>query len=78
MFDFLRKTPLFSGLSGEDLRRLCEMAKEVRLETGALLFEEGQAGDLAYVIMNGEIEISKFSDGINVVLAVRGSGELIG
>jgi signal transduction histidine kinase len=78
MFDFLRKIPLFSGLSGEDLRRLCEMAKEVRLITGALLFEEGQAGDLAYVIMNGEIEISKFSDGINVVLAVRGSGELIG
>ena len=78
MFDFLRKIPLFSGLSGEDLRRLCEIAEEVRLETGALLFEEGQAGDLAYVIMKGEIEISKFSDGINVVLAVRGSGELIG
>ena len=78
MFDFLRQIPLFSGLSGEDLRRLCEMAKEVRLSAGALLFEEGQAGDLAYVIMNGEIEISKLSDGINVVLAVRGAGELIG
>ena len=78
MFNFLRKIPLFSGLSGEDLRRLCGMAKEVRLSPGTLLFEEGQAGDLAYVIMNGEIEISKLSDGINVVLAIRGSGELIG
>jgi signal transduction histidine kinase len=28
--------------------------------------------------MKGEVEISKISDGINVVLALRGSGELIG
>jgi signal transduction histidine kinase len=78
MFDFLRKVPLFSGLSGEDLRRLCGMATELRLEAGEDLFREGGSGDLAYVIREGEIEISKLSDGTNVILAVRGTGELIG
>ena len=78
MFDFLRKIPLFSGLSGEDLSRLCGMVKEVRLRAGEKLFGEGSPGDLAYVIMEGQIEISKLSDGTNVLLAVRGAGELIG
>jgi len=78
MFDFLRKIQLFSGLSGEDLSRLCGMVKEVRLRAGEDLFEEGSHGDLAYVIMEGQIEITKLSDGTNVLLAVRGAGELIG
>ena len=78
MFDFLRKIPIFSDLSAVDLRRLCGMAEEIRLSTGELLFEEGEVGDLAYVIMKGQIEISKISDGTTVLLAVRGIGELIG
>jgi signal transduction histidine kinase len=78
MFAFLRKIPLFSGLSDEDLKRLCGMTREVRLSSGEQLFEEGKKGDLAYVIKNGQIEISKLSDGTNLLLAVRGAGELIG
>ena len=78
MFDFLRKIPLFSDLSGEDLKRLCGMAEEVRLEAGGELFGEGSSGDLAYVIMEGQVEISKVSDGTSVLLAIRGAGELIG
>jgi len=57
---------------------LCEMAEEVRLTAGEVLFNEGGSGELAYVILEGQIEISKLSDGINVLLAVRGAGELIG
>ena len=78
MFESLRKIPLFSGLSGEDLTRLCGMAKEVHLSAGEDLFGEGSPGDLAYVIMEGRIEISKLSEGTNVLLVVRGAGELIG
>jgi signal transduction histidine kinase len=78
MFDFLKKIPMFSGLSGEDLRRLCEITKEVHLRAGEDLFGEGSPGDLAYVIMEGQIEISKLSDGTNLLLAIRGAGELIG
>jgi signal transduction histidine kinase len=78
MQDFLKKIHLFAGLSEEDLRRLCGMMKEVQLASGTELFREGDVGDLAYVIMEGQIEISKLSDESEVPLAVRGAGELIG
>jgi signal transduction histidine kinase len=78
MFDFLRKIPLFSGLSAEDLSRLCGMVTEVRLAPGEELFAEGSRGELAYVIMEGRVEIIKLSDGADVLLAIREVGELIG
>ena len=78
MFDFMREIPLFSGLTDQDLSRVCGTAKEIRLRAGEELFAEGDPGDLAYLVMEGQIQISKRSDGTDVVLAVRGAGELIG
>lgn len=78
MFDFLKKMSLFSGLAAEDLKRLCEKSIEISLMPGEVLFDEGDPGVLAYVIVEGEIEIGKLSDGINIQLAIRSAGELIG
>lgn len=77
-YDFLKKVPLFSGLSEEDLNSLCGMIEEIKLPSGEMLFEEGDSGDHAYVIKEGDLEIIKFSDGKDVLLAVRHSGEVIG
>lgn len=78
MFDFLKKVPLFAKLPPEDLERLCELVEEVKLPAGQILFSEGSPGDRAYVIKEGELEIVKSSGGREVLLAVRGSGEVIG
>ncbi|HEX6383737.1 MAG TPA: cyclic nucleotide-binding domain-containing protein, partial [Anaerolineae bacterium] len=78
MFDFLRKVPLFAELPEDDLARLCEMVEEVRLPAGDFLFAEGSPGDRAFVIKEGLVEIIKFSGGREVLLAVRGSGDVIG
>jgi len=78
MLDFLRKIPLFSGLPEEDLLRLKDMLEEIRLPPGALLFEEGSGGEKAYLIRKGNVEIRKSSGGRQVVIAVRGEGEMIG
>ena len=75
---FLRKIPLFADLPEEDLKRLCEMAEEVRLAPGQVLFEEGSPGDRAYVILEGELEVIKASPERDVLLAARGPGEVIG
>jgi signal transduction histidine kinase len=75
---FLRQIPLFSELSDEDLRRLCEMAQLVELKAGEMLFEEGSPGERAYVIQSGELKVFKMSSGREVLLARRGSGEVIG
>src|SRR5204862_5389879 len=76
--DFLRKVPLFAELPDADLRRLCAMIKEVKLAPGETLFAEGDPGEEAYVIAEGEIEIVKISSGRDVLLAVRTAGDVIG
>ena len=76
--DFLRKVPLFAELPDADLQRLCSMIKEVNLASGETLFAEGDPGEEAYVIAEGEIEIVKISSGRDVLLAVRASGDVIG
>lgn len=77
-YHFLKKVPLFSSLSEEDLDTLCEMITEVELDQGGVLFSEGEPGDKAFVIKEGEIEILKSSAGREVQLAVRKQGEVIG
>ena len=72
--DFLRKVPLFAELPDADLERLCSMIKEVNLAPGETLFAEGDPGEEAYVIAEGEIEIVKVSSGRDVLLAVRDVG----
>ncbi len=74
----LKKIPLFDGLSDADFDRLCEMSAEVKLVVGELLFTEGAAGSKAFVIESGQLEVLKGALGREVLLAVRGPGDLIG
>ncbi|HET6446215.1 MAG TPA: cyclic nucleotide-binding domain-containing protein, partial [candidate division Zixibacteria bacterium] len=78
MKEFLRKVPFFANLPEEDLDRLCGMLERIELTAGEELFAEGSAGDRAYIIETGELEIVKASGTRNVLLAVRGSGDVIG
>jgi signal transduction histidine kinase len=78
IFSFLQNVPLFMGLPREDLKRLCGLTKEVSFPAGGVVFEQGSPGDFAYVIKEGQIEISRYSDGREVPLARRGRGEVIG
>jgi signal transduction histidine kinase/predicted CoA-binding protein len=78
MYSFLRKVPLFQDLPDEDLERLCQMADEIRMNAGEQLFAEGSPGNRAFVIEDGQLEIVKASDGREVLLAVRESGDVIG
>jgi signal transduction histidine kinase len=78
VFDWLKTIPLFSALSDEDLAVLAAEAEEISLEPGETLFFEGDRGDRAYVIAEGEVEILKRSASVNVLLARHGPGEIIG
>ncbi len=78
MYKFLRNVPLFAELPEEDLIQLCRGAEEVALSAGNELFAEGDQGDRAFVIREGQLEIIKSSGGREVLLAVRGSGDVIG
>ncbi|NQW00093.1 MAG: cyclic nucleotide-binding domain-containing protein [Rhodospirillales bacterium] len=45
---------------------------------GEMVFEEGQAGDCAYIVEMGQVEIFKRLEGETVHLAAMGEGELFG
>ncbi len=74
LLERLREVPLFSELPQQDLERLCRGSEEVRLAAGELLFSEGDEGDRAFIVMDGQIEIVKTSVGGEVLLAVQTDG----
>ena len=47
----------------------------MRCRAGATLFEEGDAGETAYVVTSGEIEILKASADQSVRIAISGPGQ---
>ncbi len=78
IYDFLKRVPLFADLPDEVLREICQRSEEVHLPAGRELFAEGAPGDKAYITMEGQVEVVKQSSGREVLLAVRGPGEVIG
>ncbi|WP_420394528.1 cyclic nucleotide-binding domain-containing protein [Acuticoccus sp.] len=53
----LRKLPLFRGVDDQKLRLLAFMSERVRFEGGESLVEEGDFGDVAYIIVSGEADV---------------------
>lgn len=76
--DFLKKVPLFAELPDNDLEQLCMLVETVELAPGEQLFAEGDAGDRAYVVKEGQLEVLKAAAGRDVLIAVVKSGEIIG
>ena len=74
----LRRVYLFADLSDEDLEHLLAMSSTLSVNPEELLFEEGDPGDALYVILDGELEVTRRQDTQDVLLAVRRTGEFIG
>jgi EAL domain-containing protein (putative c-di-GMP-specific phosphodiesterase class I) len=50
----------------------------IAIPAGSMLFAEHDVGSCAYLIMSGCIEIFLLRDGLEVILATRGPGEIVG
>ncbi|HKG54820.1 MAG TPA: cyclic nucleotide-binding domain-containing protein, partial [Anaerolineales bacterium] len=74
----LRKSPLFQGLSDEELRQLMDMAESLPLHAGEVLIKQGELGDSAYVVINGEFEVQKQSGQSLIKIDVRNPGDVVG
>ena len=75
----LRKSPLFEGLSDQELQQLVDNAKPVSLREGeVLMMAQGEPGDTAYVVLEGGFEIQKQSGPSVIKIDVRKPGEIIG
>jgi signal transduction histidine kinase len=71
MLDELRKIPLFADLSEEDLERLYQMAETVSIPAGEPVLREGDQGDSLFVVLDGELEVTKRQDSQDVLLRPR-------
>jgi signal transduction histidine kinase len=78
MREALRAAPLFADLTDEDLDSLVAGAYEEQIAEGELLFSEGEEGHRACLILEGTVEVVKASGNREVILARRGSGDVIG
>lgn len=76
---FLKRVPMFAHLSPGDLKQVAVIANEASFKDGEVLAEEGEQGDVLYIIVEGEVIVTKSDAGGQVLeLARRRSGEYVG
>lgn len=77
--ELLKKIRLFDGLTDDDLRQVRRICQEENAAKGTVIFQEGTFGDKCYIVLDGEIRISKFIPGIGEeALAVLKPGDYFG
>jgi CRP-like cAMP-binding protein len=75
----LQKVELFEGLPQDDLQRIAAIVTGQTLDSGEVLFEEGEPGDAFFIVFKGAVEIVKARpDGTEERLAVRRGGDAFG
>jgi CRP/FNR family cyclic AMP-dependent transcriptional regulator len=72
--DALARAPLFSTLSRSDLLELAKLTEDLEVEEGRVLAREGDIGQEFFVIVDGEVSVSK--DGQQV--RTLGPGDFFG
>jgi CRP/FNR family cyclic AMP-dependent transcriptional regulator len=75
----LRDIGMFGALPEDVLERLARTLKVVHVLAGATLFKEGEDGRAMYVVLRGEVEVSKRSHrGTDARVALLGPGDWFG
>jgi CRP/FNR family transcriptional regulator, cyclic AMP receptor protein len=72
--DALRRAPLFEHLSRKELVQLARVSEDLEVPAGEVLCKEGEIGQEFFVIVDGQVEVTR--DGKRV--AMRGGGEFVG
>jgi CRP/FNR family transcriptional regulator, cyclic AMP receptor protein len=57
LLHFFSQVPLFAPLSADELTELLRAIQPAQISAGEFLFREGDAGDAAYVVQNGDLEV---------------------
>jgi CRP-like cAMP-binding protein len=72
--DALRRAPLFQNLSRSDLVQLAKLTEDLEVQEGKVLAREGDIGSEFFVIVDGEVAVTK--DGRD--LRRLGAGDFFG
>jgi signal transduction histidine kinase len=78
ILDTLKRSTIFGGLPEPQQEWLANNGECIAVEEGAILIREGQPQENCFIILEGEFEIVKFSDGSEIVINIQGQGEILG
>ena len=76
--DLIRSVPLFADLSAAEARELWTSARRIYVPPGDLVVREGERGESLFIILSGDLEVTKRDGGRDVPLARRTTGDFIG
>ncbi len=57
--EVLKKIPIFSGIKEEHLENLKKIIQIQEFPENAVVIREGEKGEEIYILLNGEVEVSK-------------------
>ena len=76
--EILRGLPYFSDLPGELLSRVCDASEQFDIEEGDVIIREGSSSEEMYVVVEGELSVTKQSGDKDVELGRIGPGDVVG
>jgi CRP-like cAMP-binding protein len=75
----LNRVAIFKDLDADELKQVADVCKEVKFVSGEFIFREGEQGNRLYLIVDGEVRISRDVPGSGEeALAVLKPGALFG
>ena len=76
--EVLRNIPLFAKLEPAKLKLLAFTSERVGFDPGQILFKQGDMGDAAYIIIEGEADVLVDTAGGQAVVATLGKNAFVG
>lgn len=70
----LRQASLFEGLSKKELREIARVTDDLQLDAGRVLCREGTIGREFFVLVDGEVEVTRGG----TLVAMRAGGDFFG
>jgi hypothetical protein len=75
---FLKRVPLFENLAPGDIKQVAALAQEESFSEGVNIVQEGDIGDVMFIILSGEVRVLVTQGKKEVEIARRKAGEYVG
>lgn len=76
--ELLRNIPMFAKLEPSKLKLLAFTSERLAFDTGNALFRQGEPGDAAYIIIDGEASVEVDSPSGPIKVATLGRNDFVG
>jgi CRP-like cAMP-binding protein len=76
--ELIRRLPMFAKIDLGMLKLLCFSSERLTFEPGQVLFNVGEPADAAYMLLDGNVELSRPTPTGNLVVGALGPSEIVG